>query len=161
MPPIHQKGPAQLNLDAPNPSKWSRTIGPQCLQEPGILEILETTHSKNKPSWQPLNQTSQLDSNPGSHSIKPGKWTAILAATQSNQSVNYGGRQADSEGGLGGWQPSQAGSDDADNVPTTLDIWRSPGPTCPGNKHPVREPLTSTNTLVPKGIEVKHFALKY
>ena len=33
------------------------------------------------------NQTSQLDSHPGSHSIKPVNLTAILAVTQSNQST--------------------------------------------------------------------------
>ena len=27
---------------------------------------------------------------------------------------------------------------DGGGVPTTLDIWRSPGPTCPGTKYPVR-----------------------
>ena len=27
---------------------------------------------------------------------------------------------------------------DGDDVPTTLDIWRRPGPTCPGTKYPVR-----------------------
>merc|ERR1712023_25330 len=34
-----------------------------------------------------LNQTSQLDSHPGSHSIKQVNEPAILAATQSNQST--------------------------------------------------------------------------
>ena len=43
------------------------------------------THSKNQPSWQPVNQTSELDSHPGCHSIRPVNWTAILAVTQSNQ----------------------------------------------------------------------------
>ena len=38
------------------------------------------------------NQTSQLGSHPGSHSIKPVNLTAILAVTQSNQPVNPGGR---------------------------------------------------------------------
>ena len=28
--------------------------------------------------------------------------------------------------------------DDGSGIPTTLDIWRSPGPTCPGTKYPVR-----------------------
>ena len=94
--------PSKLNLNAPNTSKTSSTIGPQCLQEPGILEILETTHSKNQPSWQPINQTSKLDSHPGSHSIKPVNCTAILAATQSkpvNESWRPIGRL---KGGSGG-----------------------------------------------------------
>ena len=34
-----------------------------------------------------LNQAIQLDSHPGSHSIEPVNWTAILAVTQSNQST--------------------------------------------------------------------------
>ena len=51
-----------------------------------------SSHSKNQPSWQSLNQTSKLDSHPGCHSIKPVNCTAILAVTQSNQSVNHGGR---------------------------------------------------------------------
>ena len=29
-------------------------------------------------------------------------------------------------------------SDGGGRVPTTLDLWRSPGPTCPGTKYPVR-----------------------
>ena len=92
----------------------------------------ELTHSRNQPSWQPLNQTSQLDSHPGSHSIKP--------ASESWRPV---GRL---EGGVwGGCRPPQEVSDDGGGFPTTLDIWRSPGPTCPGTKYPVRESLTSIN----------------
>ena len=72
-------------------------------------------------SWkQPILRTSH----PGCHSIKPVNWTAILAVTQST--------------GLGGRQPPQEGSDGGDGFPTTLDIWRSPGPTSPGTKYPVR-----------------------
>ena len=35
----------------------------------------------------PIHQKGQLDSHPGSHSIKPVSWTAILAVIQSNQST--------------------------------------------------------------------------
>ena len=72
-----------------------------------ILAVTQSNQSTGQPSWQSLNQTSQLDSHPGSHSIKPVNWTAILAATQSNQPVNHGGRQADLKGGSGGRQPPQ------------------------------------------------------
>ena len=36
-----------------------------------------------------LNQTSQLDSHPCCHSIKPVNWTAILAVTQSDQYILF------------------------------------------------------------------------
>ena len=42
---------------------------------------------------------------------------------------------------LGGGSPPQEGSDDGggdDGVPTSLDIWQSPGPTWPGTKYPVQ-----------------------
>ena len=42
------------------------------------------------------------------------------------------------KGGSGGAAAPQEGSDDGGSFPTTLDIWRSPGPTCPGAKYPVR-----------------------
>ena len=61
-----------------------------------------SSHSKNQPSWLSFNQTSKLDIHPGCHSIKPLNWTAILAVTQSNQSVYPGGWQADLKGGSGG-----------------------------------------------------------
>ena len=65
----------------------------------------QSNQSTGQPSWLHLNQTSKLDSHPGCHSIKPVNWTAILAVTQSNQSVNPGGRQADLKGGLEGGSP--------------------------------------------------------
>ena len=60
MPPIHQKGPAQLDLNT----------------------------SKNQGSWKYWKQPILRTSHPGSHLIKPVKWTAILAATQSNQELD-------------------------------------------------------------------------
>ena len=41
-------------------------------------------------------------------------------------------------------RPEFPSDGDAGGVPTTLDIWRSPGPTCPGTKYPVPESITST-----------------
>ena len=64
--------PSKMDLNAPNPSK----------------------RSTGQPSWRSLNQTSQPDSHPGSHSIKPVSWTAILAVAQSSQST-----------GQPSWQP--------------------------------------------------------
>ena len=59
-----------------------------------ILAVTQSNQTTGQPSWQSLNQTSQLDSHPGSHSIKPVNLTAILAVTQSNQST-----------GQPSWQP--------------------------------------------------------
>ena len=36
-----------------------------------ILAVTQSNQSTGQPSWQSLNQTRQLDSHPGSHSIKP------------------------------------------------------------------------------------------
>ena len=44
-------------------------------------------------------------------------------------------------------QPPQEGSDDGGDVPRTLDIWRSPGPTCPGTNIPFGESLTSKKDI--------------
>ena len=44
-----------------------------------------------------------------------------------------------------------------DGFPRTLDIWRSPVPTCPGTKYPVRESLTS---MPPKGDRTEGFLWK-
>ena len=41
MPQIHQKVSILFDLNALNSSKRFHIIGPQCSQEPGILEILE------------------------------------------------------------------------------------------------------------------------
>ena len=104
-----------------------------------ILAVTQSSQSTGQPSWQSLNQTSQLDSHPGSHSITPVNWTAILAATQSDQPSNPGRRQADLKGGLGGLPPPQEESDDGGGgFPRILESGRSLGPTCPGTKYPVR-----------------------
>ena len=42
--------------------------------------------------WKCWKQPILRTGHPGSHSIKPVNWTAILAVTQSNQTVNHGGR---------------------------------------------------------------------
>ena len=66
-----------------------------------ILAATQSNQSTGQPSWLSLNQTSKLDSHPGSHSI-------------------------DGDGGGDG------------GFPRTLESGRSPGPTCPGTKYPVR-----------------------
>ena len=53
-----------------------------------ILVAIQSNHSKNQPSQQPLNQTILRTSYLGSHSIKPFEEPAILASTQSNHSKN-------------------------------------------------------------------------
>ena len=90
-----------------------------------ILAVTQSNQSTGQPFWQPLNQTSQLDSHSGSHSIKP--------VSESWRSV---GRLEG--GGLGGLRPPHEGPDDGGGFPTALDIWRSPGPTCPGTTYPVQ-----------------------
>ena len=115
-----------------------------------ILAATQSNQSTGQPSWQSLNQTSQLDSHPGSHSIKPGNWTghSIKSASESWRPV---GRL---EGVIWeGGSPPQEVSDDGYGFPTTLDIWRSPGPTCQGTKYPVRESLTSIWPLTGLGID--------
>ena len=107
MPPIHQKDPVQLGLNASkNLGSWKywkqhilRTSHPgshsiKPVNWIAILAVTQSNQSTGLPSWQSLNQTCQLDSHPGSHSIKPVNWTAILAATQSIQST-----------GQPSWQP--------------------------------------------------------
>ena len=81
--PIHQKGPAQLDLNASkNLGSWTcwkqpilRTSHPgsHLIKPVNWTPILAATLSNQatgQPSWQPLNQTRQLNSHPGSHSIK-------------------------------------------------------------------------------------------
>ena len=57
MPPIHQKVPAQLDIDALNPSKGPARLDLNQFQHPGILAPTQSNHSENQPSWHPLNQT--------------------------------------------------------------------------------------------------------
>ena len=59
-----------------------------------ILAVTRSNQSTGQPSWQSLNQTSQLDSHPGSHSIKTVNWTAILGSHELKQST-----------GQPSWQP--------------------------------------------------------
>ena len=121
------------------PRTWDPgNTGNNPFYEPAILAATQSNQSTGQLYWLSSNQTSKLDSHPGCHSIKPVNSTAILAATQSNQPVNPRGRQADLKGGSGGAAAPQEGSDDGGGFPTTLDIWRSPGPTCPGTKYAVR-----------------------
>ena len=61
-------------------------------------------------------------------------WTSMSILNSRNSLRGVGGRRAPAGRGRG----DGGGGDSDGDVPTTLDIWRSPGPTCPGTKYPVR-----------------------
>ena len=63
------------------------TLDPGNTGTQSISTTLNPGNTGPQPILRTSNQTSQLDSHPGSHSIKPVNWTATLAVTQSNQST--------------------------------------------------------------------------
>ena len=53
------------------PVNWTAILAATQSNQSTILAVTQSNPSTGQPSWQSLNQTKQLDSHPGSHSIKP------------------------------------------------------------------------------------------
>ena len=128
MPPMHQNYSISLDLKASNTSELFHIIGPQCLQGIRTIPFYWTSmpprhqNYSSHPTGQGVNKSASQPSNkqgsePASESWRPAGRLKVGV---------WGGCRGSDDGG------------DGDDVPTTLDIWRSPGPTRPGTKYPVQ-----------------------
>ena len=124
---------------------------------------MDLNASKNLRSWKYWKQPILRTSHPGSHSSKPVHWTAILAATQSNQSTGQPSWQPLNQNHLR--RPSGAPGTSGPRQPAATPRYQLQG--ILGTRYNRQNPY-SVNTVwgticlkAPRGIDVKDFILRY
>ena len=130
MPPMHQNYSILLDLNASNASELFHIIGPQCLQSIGTIPYYWISMSPihlNYSILLDLNASNLSDTKPAIQQAS--QYTSRQASHPTSKPVNRsrvaGRPRGHSGGGDGGF-------------PRSLESGRSPGPTCPGTKYPVR-----------------------